>query len=46
MLTCLTDIHSIDRIRVVTGFSVNFDAAGVNWPHKLGSVRSATTDIN
>ncbi len=46
MLTCVSDILSIDRIRVVTGFSVSFAAAGVNWPHKFGSVRSGTTDIN
>jgi hypothetical protein len=46
MLTCVTDILSIDRIRAVTGFPVNFDAAGANWLRKIGSVRSATTDIN
>ena len=46
MLTCVSDILSIDQIRVVTGFAVNFDTAGVNWPHKFGSHRSATTDID
>ncbi len=46
MLTCVTDIRSIDRIRAVTGYPVNFDAAGANWLRKIGSVRSATTDIN
>jgi len=46
MLTCVTDILSIDRIRLVTGFAVNFDAAGANWRRRIGSVRSGTTDIN
>ena len=46
VLTCVTDILSIDRIRAVTGYPVNFDAARTNWLRKIGSVRSATTDIN
>jgi len=46
MLTCVTDILSIDRIRATTGFPVRFDAAGVNWLHEIGSARSGTTDIN
>lgn len=46
MLTCVTDILSIDRICAVTGFPVNFDAAGANWLRKIGSVRSGTMDIN
>ncbi len=40
VLTCVTDILSIDRTRAVTGFSVNFDAVGANWPREIGSVRS------
>ena len=46
MLTCVTDILSIDRIRAVTGLSVGFDADGVNWPRDIGFARSETTDIN
>jgi len=46
MLTCVTDILSIDRIRAMTDFSVSLDAAGVNWTRKIGSVRSGMTDIN
>ncbi|MHA1555045.1 MAG: hypothetical protein ACTSU0_11620 [Alphaproteobacteria bacterium] len=46
MLTCVTDILSIDQIRATTDFSVGFDAAGVNWPYKIGSARSGMTDID
>jgi hypothetical protein len=46
VLTCVTDILSIDRIRALAGFRVNSDAAGANWPRKTGFVRSGTTDIN
>ena len=46
MLTCVTDILSIGRIRAMAGFPVDFDAAGANWRRRIGSVRSGTTDIN
>ncbi len=46
MLTCITDILSIGRTRALTGFPVNLDAAGADWPRKIGSVRSGATDIN
>ena len=46
MLTCVTDILSIDRTRAVTGFPGNLDAAGANWPRKIGYIRSGATDVN
>lgn len=46
VLTCVTDILSIGRIRAMAGFPVDFDAAGANWRRRIGSVRSGTTDIN
>jgi hypothetical protein len=46
MLTCVTDILSIDPIRATTGLAGDFDVAGVDWPDKIGSVRSGMTDIN
>ncbi len=46
VLTCVTDILSIDRIRAVTGGSVKFCVAGDNRQHKLGSAQSGAMDID
>jgi len=46
MLTCVTDILSIDLIRTTPDLAGDFDVAGVNRPDKIGSVRSGMMDIN
>jgi len=45
MLTCVTDILSIDRLGAPAGLPAGFEAAGANWPREIGSVRSGM-DIN
>ena len=45
MLTCVTDILSIDRLGAPAGLPAGYEAAGANLPREIGSVRSGM-DIN
>jgi len=42
VLTCVTDILLIDRIRATTELSVDCDVSGPDWPHEVEPVRFGT----